>query len=297
MKMFDAGEHRGKRLKLTVWTKNKDVRGWAGAWMRVDGPAKGSGQSSHLSFDNMQDRPITGTSDWTKHEIVLDVPSESNKIAYGVLLNGAGTVWMDDFQFRDVDKSVATTGKDVSKALNEAGSQLKLPKSWFKAGSHPNEYDMGLDDTEHRNGTKCGVIGSNTSEASGFGTLMQVCDAGEYRGKRLKLSAWTKAKDVVGWAGVWMRVDGPERKSNSSSYLSFDNMQDRPITGTSDWTKHEIVLDVPDESTDIAFGVLLDGTGKVWMDDFQFELVDKSVPTTGHGAKVNSVPANLNFEE
>jgi hypothetical protein len=295
MKMFDAGEHRGKRLKLSVWTKSNDVHGWAGAWMRVDGPAKQSARSSYLSFDNMQDRPITGTSDWTKHEIILDVPSESTKIAYGVLLNGAGTVWMDDFQFQDVDKSVPTTGKQGSGKADQSG--LKLPKNWIRAGSHPSEYDMGLDDTEHRSGTKCGVIRSNISEASGFGTLMQMCDAGKFRGKRLKLSAWTKAKDVANWAGVWMRVDGPETESNASTYLSFDNMQDRPITGTSDWTKHDIVLDVPDEGTDIAFGVLLNGIGNVWMDDFQFEVVDKSVPVTGGKSKMNAGPANLNFED
>jgi hypothetical protein len=201
----------------------------------------------------------------------------------------------DDFQFQDVDKSVPTTGKQGSGKADQSG--LKLPKNWIRAGSHPNEYDMGLDGAEHRSGTKCGVIRSNVSEASGFGTLMQMCDAGKYRGKRLKLSAWTKARDVAGWAGIWMRVDGPETDSNASTYLSFDNMQDRPITGTTDWTKHDIVLDVPDESTNLAFGVLLNGIGSVWMDDFQFEVVDKSVPVTGGKSKMKAAPANLNFED
>jgi hypothetical protein len=281
MKMVDAGEHRGKRVRMTVWTKSKDVAGWAGGWLRVDGASKGGS----LAFDNMQDRPIKGSSDWTKQQIVLDVADDATKLAYGVLLNGAGSVWMDDCVFEDVDKSVGLTGERQKEHV------FPLPPGWIRAGSHPNQYDMGVDASEKRVGTKCGIIRSNTEHADGFGTLMQMCDAGKFRGKRVKLTAWTKHKDVEGWAGLWMRVDGQKDQRP----LSFDNMQDRPIKGSGDWAVHEIVLDVPEESTNIAFGVLLDGTGTVWMDDFKFDVVDKSVGTTDRQQK--SQPSNLNFED
>ncbi|MCA9492492.1 MAG: hypothetical protein KC621_21310 [Myxococcales bacterium] len=48
-----------------------------------------------LSFDNMQERPIRGTQDWTRHEIVLDVPTGATNIAFGILVAGKGTVWID----------------------------------------------------------------------------------------------------------------------------------------------------------------------------------------------------------
>jgi hypothetical protein len=87
-------------------------------------------------------------------------------------------------------------------------------------------------------------------------------------------------------------VDGRE------SSLSFDNMQDRPIKGDSDWRAYSIVLDVPEQATGIAYGVLLAGAGSVWMDGASFEVVDQTVPTTGtgRGTRPTAVPTNLDFE-
>ena len=95
-----------------------------------------------------------------------------------------------------------------------------------------------------------------------------------------------------------MRVDGARK----DEMLAFDNMQDRAIKGTIDWKKYEIVLDVPENSEMVAFGLLLSGKGQVWMDDLQFEVVGKDVPTTGRataGAASGAAktPLNLNFEE
>lgn len=91
-----------------------------------------------------------------------------------------------------------------------------------------------------------------------------------------------------------MRVD-----DSLGDVIQFDNMQDRPIINTSDWNHYSIVLDVPDNSAAIYFGVLLTGTGQVWVDEFKFSIVDASVPTTN--INLNSTmpeyPVNLSFEE
>lgn len=183
--------------------------------------------------------------------------------------------------------------KDTSTQASSS-SVMKLPEGWIKAGSNPGDYDMGIDESVKHQGTKCGCMKSNKDKIEGFGTLMQMFKADKYKGMRLRLTGYTKTEDVGGWAGMWMRVDGPK----GSRSLSFDNMQDRPIKGNTDWTKQTIVLKVPEESTFIAFGVLLDGTGKVWMDDFQFEEVGDEVALTGgSGGSVRTTkPVNLNFE-
>lgn len=113
---------------------------------------------------------------------------------------------------------------------------------------------------------------------AGFGTLMQSFQAGEYQGKRVRLRAFTKSEGIEDWAGLWMRVD-----KDMGRIVAFDNMEDRPIKGTTSWHRYDLVLDVPSDADDIAFGVLLAGTGKIWLNDVEFEVVGSDVPTTGRG--------------
>jgi hypothetical protein len=70
-------------------------------------------------------------------------------------------------------------------------------------------------------------------------------------------------------AQLWLRMDGP------STTLVFDNMQNRRIKGTTDWTRYEIVLDVPRKTRYIGFGALVAGAGQAWVDDFVFEPVGR----------------------
>ena len=37
---------------------------------------------------------------------------------------------------------------------------------------------------------------------------------------------------------------------------SFDNMQDRSIRGTTDWTRYDVVLNVPENAAMMKFGFL-----------------------------------------
>ena len=104
---------------------------------------------------------------------------------------------------------------------------------------------------------------------------MQMFKGMEFLGKRVRLTAWVKADNVTDWAGVWMRVDGPNDGSTA-----FDNMQPRPIKGSTDWKRYQIVLDVAPESSAIALGILVSGKGKVWMAEPMLEVVDASVPVT-----------------
>ncbi len=169
-----------------------------------------------------------------------------------------------------------------------------LPKDWFKAGSQPGKYEMGIDPGKGHDGKNCATIKSTSSKIRGFGTLMQTSLPDKYLGKRVRMSGYMKAENVDKWAGFWLRVD---KKDNDKS-SAFDNMSDRPVKGTTDWKKYEIVLDVSLNAKDIAYGCLLAGTGQVWFDDIQFEVVGKDVPVTGTGI-IKSVeePSNLNFEK
>ena len=154
-------------------------------------------------------------------------------------------------------------------------NNYKIPDGWYPAGSNPNEYEMGIDNTIFQSGQSCAYIKSKNPKRDEFGTLMQTISAENYLGKRLQLSGYIKSEDVEEWCGMWMRIDG-----ESNKLLGFDNMQDRAIKGNTDWNKYVIVLDVPVSSKTILFGVLLTGEGKVWFDNFELKEVDKSVQVT-----------------
>ena len=166
-------------------------------------------------------------------------------------------------------------------------------KGWFLTGSKPSSYTIGLDKSVFKTGRSSAFLKSTEKEIVGFGTLMQTCGAEDYLGKRIKMTAYIKSENVSDWAGMWLRIDSKQTKKS----LSFDNMQDRPIKGNKDWKMYEIILDVPEESGTLNFGVLLSGIGKVWFDNIKFEVVDKLtlIPTVENS--MNKKPSNLDFGE
>jgi erythromycin esterase len=183
-----------------------------------------------------------------------------------------------------------------------AAARPRVPVGWISPALGPASYESGLDSDTKHGGNSSAYLKSKTDEPIAFGNLMQVFAADNFRGKRVRMSAVVKAENVERSAGLWMRVDGQEFGT-----IAFDNMMARPITGTSDWKQYEVVLDLPEESADISFGVLLSGKGKVWVDDFKFDVVGNDVATTAIEApkqkrqgkpnpNMPKEPTNLDFE-
>ena len=135
-------------------------------------------------------------------------------------------------------------------------------KGWFLSGDNPDGYLVGTDKKVLHSKVKSGFIRSKRDETKGFGTLMQQIDITSHIGNELILSAYIKTKDIKGWAGLWARLD-----DKYSKVLWYDNMQDRPISGSTDWNKYETKFKIPKESSTLSFGVLLVGSGNVWIND------------------------------
>ncbi len=180
----------------------------------------------------------------------------------------------------------------IAFALVSVLSYGSAPKGWFIAGDQPDKYESGLDMQSLRNGHPSAYLRSTSSSIHGFGTLMQEFRADHYLGKRIRFSALVRSADAQEWAGLWMRID------KGTKSIAFDNMQNRPIRGTSDWKKYDVVLDVPGDATGIFFGVLLRGSGEVWLNDAKIEVVGEDVATTGGQLRTDrDEPTNLNFDE
>ena len=79
-----------------------------------------------------------------------------------------------------------------------------------------------------------------------------------------------KTENVTGSAGLWMRLDGEKNKN-----YGFDNMQDRPIAGTTGWQEYSIEMDYDqDRVKSIVVGGLIIGSGKMWMDNLHITIND-----------------------
>jgi len=169
----------------------------------------------------------------------------------------------------------------------------EVPHGWFLAGSKPYEFEAGVDPGQAYQGHRSVYLKSKQLSADGFGTLMQQFTAEQYLGKRVRLSGLVKSQEVAEWAGLWVRVD-----KGKETGVAFDNMQDRAIKGTTDWRRYEVVLDVPEDATGIALGILLTGAGEVWLNGARFEVVGADVAVTGSkNTKTPDKPVNLDFAE
>ena len=164
-------------------------------------------------------------------------------------------------------------------------------RSWGLAGSHPNDYKHEVVEGETCRGKRVVRVRCTADDPRGFGTLMQMCEPGDYLDSRVRFSGAVRSTDVTGWAGLWFRVDGPGGRT-----LAFDNMQGRAIKESTEWQRHDVVLDVAPEATALAYGVLLSGGGEVNVADFRFEVVGDDVPPTDRKTIVPR-PENLDFSE
>ncbi|HEX2101276.1 MAG TPA: hypothetical protein VHF69_11455 [Candidatus Synoicihabitans sp.] len=123
--------------------------------------------------------------------------------------------------------------------------------------------------------------------------MMQTIAADAYLNQRVRLTGWVKTEDVAKAAQLWLRVDGPQ---NGQS-LQFDNMHGRAPKGTTDWEEYSVVLDVPPESTRLAYGFFVAGEGKMWVNGLTITPVGSDVPSTNlkTQSQLPKTPVNLGF--
>ncbi len=96
--------------------------------------------------------------------------------------------------------------------------------------------------------------------SDGYGTITGTLDASRLRGKHITLKAAVRA-DQGSRGQLWLRVDRPGGEMGF-----FDNMGDRPIVSRA-WNYYEITGKVDSDAFRIMFGCILNGLGKVWLDD------------------------------
>jgi hypothetical protein len=212
----------------------------------------------------------------------------------------AGMTEDKDFK-RVVRERARKTGESYAAARRSlaaapAGGAGKAPAHWGMTGSHAPQYSHDLDPEERYEGKRVARLTFTAAgEPGGFGATYQQFSAKPHIGSRMRLSAALRTDGVTGWAGLWFRIDNAAGRT-----LEFDNMEARALSGSTPWTRAEVVLDVPDEANVGLIGVIASGRGSVSIADMRLETVDDSVPVTGsftNLASLPDVPLNLDFDE
>lgn len=121
VQISSARAFAGKRLELSGYISSVDAPAGAALWLRAD-----SSDRKIVGFENTLPRGIRGTQEWSYQSIVMDIPAEAAVLVYGAFLNGRGTLYVDDLQFRIVDESTPVTAKPVpSQGRSSAGVDLR----------------------------------------------------------------------------------------------------------------------------------------------------------------------------
>jgi hypothetical protein len=186
--------------------------------------------------------------------------------------------------------TVEKTASPPTASPPTAAADSNALTGWFLAGSGPGHYRAERDAAMKHDGRASARLRSVEDPGGKFATIMQSIRADDYVGKRVRLSGFVRTADVRDWSGLWLRVD---RKGGQ---MTLDNMQNRPIRGTTDWNAYSVVLDVPPDTESLHFGVLQTGAGTTWLDDVRLESVDATVPTT-NGDVLLPRPANLTLDD
>ncbi len=141
-RMQKAEQHRGKqiRLKASVRTEALKKGGQVLLWLRVDREGGIPG-----FFENMRDRPIRSET-WGEYEISGPVAADAASIAFGGILVGQGTAWVDGFRLEVKSEGQEWERIPLPNAGFEEGKLGDLPKYWLTP-SQGYSYEVAEADT------------------------------------------------------------------------------------------------------------------------------------------------------
>lgn len=156
-------------------------------------------------------------------------------------------------------------------------TSYQWPQGWIVSGGGRDAYEV-VADNDVRHGAGASMLLRPKGEPAGYGTLMQVIDARDYAGKRVRLRAFIRTQAATRRVDFWARVQGVGSPGDGAGIGGGGNTA---LPEASEWEAFEMVFEVPAGATQVQFGVGLDGPGRIWLADVTLEKVPKSVPLAG----------------
>ena len=120
----------------------------------------------------------------------------------------------------------------------------------------------GIDTSPHQ-GMASTFLKSTVADAQIVATLRQTIKADNYRGKQLRFSGEVKVEQVKQQAGLYIRTNKQGERVRPENVAQ----------GTQDWTRYEATIPVAEDALFIRFGLVLSGTGQVWLVNARLEVI------------------------
>jgi len=130
---------------------------------------------------------------------------------------------------------------------------------WDLHASAPDEYSAIAGDA-------CAILSSAVPEPSGSAILMQSVFADDFRGARVLFRAEFRTENVAGSAGLYLRIPPMGWGKNQDREPESSDQESVVTTAASrDWSSGEISALITGNASIIQFGVVLTGSGRVWL--------------------------------
>lgn len=145
----------------------------------------------------------------------------------------------------------------------ESWGETRCPDEWNCNGS---EYTFEkLEGVAHDGLLALEVKSKSSAKATDKATVSNFIIP-EYQGRKLVLTGYLRAENIVGTAGLSLRLD-KERRT-----VAIEEMGESPLEGTKDWSRFTIELNYIEDIDNLVFGVYLKGQGTLWVDDLRLSL-------------------------
>jgi erythromycin esterase len=123
--------------------------------------------------------------------------------------------------------------------------------------------DVRVDPAEHHGGSRSLRLAAGGAPARAVLSL----PLEGARGTKLRVSGWLRSQDVAR-GGLFLRAEG-----DYGDALAVDAADDEAVTGTHPWTRQTVDIDVPVTALTVMVGAVLGGSGTLWLDDLQVEVL------------------------
>jgi hypothetical protein len=191
----------------------------------------------------------------------------------------------DDPQDR-VDASPAGSKRRQSVLMPVGGGRFELipwnsGDAWSREFFDPERFGgpgvwrrlgTGIDQYIFRNPDDATLlcIGSKWSDPEGFGQLGQIVEAGPYRGKRVRFTAWVASRNAA-LVNFYLASGDP---GSRRLVVNGGNTNNHSWGGSHGWTPMMIEIGpISKHSSFISFGFNLNGDGDVWLYNPKLEVV------------------------